>query len=140
MSIRKSTLKDIPQLIGIVQGVKSVEDFAGEYSHKMFRDMLNRKNNIFFVEENNNKVRGFIACYVNKQGKRIYLDTIAVAKDQRGKGIANNLTEFIEKWAKDNKMKSIYFNVRDWNRPMNKLAKKRKYKLKERFFLWEKKL
>lgn len=140
MKIRKATKKDISKLIEIVKGVKSIEDFPGEYSKDLFNKAITRKENIFLVAEIDNEVTGFVICYFNKEWKRIYIDSLAVKKEYRNQGIATNLVRFIEKFSRDKNVKTIYFNTRVWNIPMVKLAKRNQYKLKEKFYIWEKKL
>ena len=51
IKIRKADKKDIPSLIKIVKGVKSIEDYPGEYNKKLFEKMLKDKETILLVAE-----------------------------------------------------------------------------------------
>ena len=137
IKIRKATKKDIPQLVRIVRGVTSIEDYPGEYNKFLFEKMLKDNETTVIVAEVNKKVVGFNQFTINRD-KVIYLESIAISKKYRGNGIASKLLEVMEDLAKKNKIKKIIFIVRDWNSAMNHLAKKRGYKLKTKFNLWEK--
>ena len=140
MEIRKATKKDTLRLVNIVNGVKSLEDFPGEYSQSMFNKKIGERDNLFLVIEIDKIIVGFIICEINKEGKRIYIDSLAVDKNYRNKGIAGKLIKFVEKYSRKEKLKTIYFNTRIWNKSMNKLAEGNKYKIKDKFFIWEKNL
>lgn len=135
--LRKATKVDIPQLVKIVKGVDSIEDYPGEYNKHLFEKMLKDDETHLIVAEINKKVVGFNEFTINSD-KAMYVESIAVSKNQQGKGIANKLLEEMESYAKKYKIKQIAFIVRDWNIPMNHLAEKRGYKLKTKFNYWEK--
>jgi ribosomal protein S18 acetylase RimI-like enzyme len=140
MKIRKAINKDIPSLIRIVKGVPSIEDYPGEYDKKLFEKMLKDKETILLVAEIENKVVGFKEFKIDKSAKRVYGESIAVAKDYRKQGIGSALFNAMEYYAKKHKFKRISFIVRDWNESMNSLAKKNKYKLSDKFNFWEKEI
>ena len=137
IKIRKATKKDIPQLVRIVKGVTSIEDYPGEYNKFLFEKMLKDNETTVIVAEINREVIGFNQFTLNKD-KVMYVESLAVLKKYQGNGIASKLLEVMEDLAKKKKIKKIIFIVREWNNAMNHLAKKRKYKLKTKFNLWEK--
>lgn len=140
MIIRKATSRDIPYLIKIVKGVPSIEDYPGEYDKSLFANMLKDKNTRVIVAEIEGKIVGFKEFKVDRDAKRIYGESIAVLKNYQGKGTAKALFSYMEEYAKKHKIKRISFIVRDWNTSMNFLAKKKGYKLSDKFNFWEKKL
>jgi ribosomal protein S18 acetylase RimI-like enzyme len=140
MKIRKATQKDIPDLIKIVKGVPSIEDYPGEYDRKLFEKMLRDKDTILLVVELDGKAVGFNEFKVDKDAKRIYVESVAVAKTHQGKGIARMLMDAMEDYAKKNKIKRLSFIVRDWNDSMNHLAKKSKFKISDKFNFWERRI
>lgn len=140
IKIRKAKSKDIPSLIKIVRGVKSIEDYYGEYNKNLFLKIINDKSIILLVAEVENKVVGFKEFKIDKTAKRIYGESLAVSKKFQGKGIGKKLFETMEAYAKKNKFKRISMLVRDWNKPMNELAKKKHYKISDKLYLWEKNL
>ena len=140
MKIRRGNKKDVSDLVEITKNEKSIEDFPGEYDKKMFGDMLKKTSDRFLVAVIDGKVVGFVVSYYNKKGKRLYIDSLGVHKSYRGKGIGNRLVEDAEIRGKREGARISYMFVRVWNKSMNSLAKSKKYKIKERFNRWERKL
>ncbi len=138
LKIRKAIMKDIPDLIAIVRGVKSIEDYPGEYNRNYFIKML--KGHFVLSAELNGKILGFAEFEMDKHAKRVFLESIAIAKEFRGRGIASKLLEEVELFAKNKGLKLISMLVRDWNTDMNYLVKKKKYRKSDNFYLWEKRL
>ena len=137
IKVRRATRKDIPELVKIVKGETSIEDYPGEYNKYLFEKMLKDDEIHLIVAEINKEVVGFNEFSLNKD-KALYLESVAVSKKHRGKGIANLLIEWMENYAKKNRVKRITFLVREWNDSMNHLAQKRKYNLKTKLNYWEK--
>ena len=140
MKIRKLKLSDIPELVELVKGEATIEDYPGEYSPKLFKQMLEDKDTIVLVVEEDSKLIAFQEIKIDKSQKRIYLETIIVSKEHRGKGIASKLMEEVEKLARQKKFKRLAFIVRKWNKPMNSLAKKLGYTEKDELIFWDKEL
>ncbi len=140
MKIRKANNRDIPALISIVKGVSSIEDYPGEYNATLFRKMIKDKETILLVAEINNEIAGFKEFKIDKGAKRVWGESIAVSKKFQGKGIGLALLGAMEDYAINKRMKRISFLVRDWNNSMNKLAKKKGYKISDKFYFWEKKI
>ena len=136
--IRKAKMRDIPQLIKIVKGVSSIEDYPGEYNRAYFNKMLNRNN--VLVAEINAKIVGFIEFEWDKDARRVFLESLAVLKKFRGQGIGSKLFGKIELFAKDHKAKRMSMLVRNWNKDMNKLAKKKGFLASDVLYLLERKL
>ena len=138
IKIRRAVMKDIPELIVIVKGVSSIEDYPNEYNKNYFVKML--KRNIVLSAEIDDKIVGFAEFEWDKHAKRVFLESVAVAKKFRGKGIASRLLEEAESFAKRKRANLISMLVRDWNTAMNSLAKKKKYVKSDNFYLWGKRL
>ncbi len=140
MKIRKANKSDVPKLINIVRGMRCIEDYPGEYNRMLFENMLKDKDTILIVAEIDNEIAGFQEFKIDKSAKRIYGESLAVSKDFQKKGVGSKLLEVMETYAKKNKFKRISMLVRDWNKPMNSLAKKKNYKISDKFNFWEKKI
>ncbi|MBI2629728.1 hypothetical protein HYW76_01375 [Candidatus Pacearchaeota archaeon] len=56
MKIRKIKLSDIPELVKLVRGEKAVEDYSGEYSAKVFKQMMKDKDTIVLVVEEDKEI------------------------------------------------------------------------------------
>ena len=63
---------------------------------------------------------------------------MAVSKKFQGQGIGSLLFERMLKYAKKKKIRRISMLVRNWNKSMNHLAKKKAFKISDKFYLWEK--
>ena len=140
MKIRKAKSSDIPELVKLVRGESTVEDYPGGYSPKVFKQMLEDKDIVVLVVEEDKKPIAFQEFKIDNSQKRIYLETVIVSKEQRGKGVASKLMNEVENFAKKKKYKRLAFVVRKWNKPMNSLAKKSGYKEKDELIFWEKEL
>jgi ribosomal protein S18 acetylase RimI-like enzyme len=138
MKIRKFKVADIPELVKLVKGEPTVEDYPGEYSQKVFAQMLKDEETMVLVVEEKNKPIAFQEFKLDNAQKRIYLETVVVSKECRGRGIASMLMRELEKFAKSKKYRRIAFVVRKWNKPMNSLAMKAGYKSKDELVFWEK--
>ncbi|MEK6913658.1 MAG: GNAT family N-acetyltransferase [Nanoarchaeota archaeon] len=139
MRIRKATKRDILKLIMIVKGVKSIEDYPGEYNKLLFEGILKDKDTILLVAEIDKEIVGFEEIKIDRKAKRIYGESLAVSKKFRGKGVGKQLFSKLEGYAKKYNIKRISLLVREWNIPMNKLAKSNNYKISDKFNFWEKK-
>ena len=138
--IRKARKTDIPELVKLVKKEKTVEDYPGEYSTDVFKQMLKDKDTMLFVIEEDKKPIAFQEFKIDKSQKRIYLETIIVSKKYRGRGLASTLIKKVENFAKSKKFKRISFVTRKWNKPMNFLARKQGFKQKDELIYWEKML
>lgn len=138
LKIIRANVKDITELIKIVGGVKSIEDYPGEYNRAYFEKML--KRNIVLLAQLDKKIVGFIEFELDKWAKRVFLESIAVSKKFRGQGIGLRLLDELELFAKKHKAKRISMLVRGWNTAMNSMAKKNKFVKLDKLYLWDKML
>ena len=138
IKIRKGQTDDISQikdhLIGLwVEHAKNEPDLLDE--NKMrdtdaeghFRKCLaNPDKNFVFVAEDNGKVVGFLASYIDKipdffeHPTILYLDEIFVLPDYRRKGVARSLIQEAEKIAKEKGIKRIQARIYTFNTGMHK--------------------
>lgn len=138
MKIRRLRLSDIPHLEELVVGESAVEDYPGEYSSKVFKQMLEDKHTIVLVVIEEQKPIAFQEFKIDTSQKRIYLETLVVSKYHRGKGIAQKLMMEVEKIAKSKHLGRLSFTVRKWNKPMNSLAQKLGFIKKDELIFWDK--
>jgi ribosomal-protein-alanine N-acetyltransferase len=140
MKIRKLKSSDIPELVRLVRGESAVEDYPGEYSARVFKQMLKEIETIVLVVEEDKKPIAFQEFKIDSAQKRIYLETIVVSKKYRGRGIGSILMKEVEKFAQKKKYGRLAFVVRKWNKAMNTLAKKLGYREKDELIFWEKEI
>jgi len=138
MIIRKVNKKDVKDLSEIIKTARVLEDYYGEYDKRALAKMITKKGFVFLVAEEDGKVVGFINFEVEKDIGRIFLDTIAVHKKFRGKGIASVLYAEMEKHIARLKIKRLFMIVRDYNKEMNEMAKKRGCNLSCKLNYWAK--
>ena len=136
MKIRKANTKDIPYLIDIVNGISSIEDYPGEFNSLYFKNML-KKNNVL-VGIINGEVIGFIDFRYDKDAKRVFLESLAVSKKFRRKGVGERLFDEVENFSKVHKVIRMSGLTRNWNDSVNNLCKKRHFKKIDTLYLWEK--
>lgn len=132
MNFRSANLNDSLQLDNLL--TKLVEDEKINYDkyinigkiNGLYQTLLinNNNNTHAFVCEENNKIVGYIYCYVNNESIGI-LDALYIEKEYRGLGIATKLIELAINWLKDEKLvKLIEISVMDKNELAKKLYKK----------------
>lgn len=136
IKIRRATVKDIPKLINIVKGVKSIEDYPGEFSKIYFKKMF-KKNNVL-VAEIDEEIAGFVEFEWDSGAKRIFLESVAVSKDHRNSGIGSMLIDYVERFAKKHNAIRISMLTRVWNTPINILAKRKGFMKFDTLYGWGK--
>lgn len=130
MNFRSANLNDSLQLDNLL--TKLVEDEkinCDKYINigkinGLYQTLLINNNTHAFVCEENNKIVGYIYCYVNNESIGI-LDALYIEEEYRGLGIATKLIELAINWLKDEKLvKLIEISVMDKNELAKKLYKK----------------
>lgn len=130
MNFRSANLNDSLQLDNLL--TKLVEDEKANYDkyinigkiNGLYQTLLINNNTHAFVCEENNKIVGYIYCYVNNESIGI-LDALYIEEEYRGLGIATKLIELAINWLKDEKLvKLIEISVMDKNELAKKLYKK----------------
>jgi GNAT superfamily N-acetyltransferase len=137
MKSRRMTSADIPALAKLVKGDKAIEDYPGEYSPVALRSVL--KEGIGYVIDDKGPV-AFIVLTISRMQRRMFVDIVAVNKNYRNKGLGALLLAQAERLARKRRLKRITMLMRDWNKPMNALAKKKGYLLKDMLCYREKEL
>lgn len=107
MKIRKATQRDIKDL-------EKVEMSSGYHKKKFnfvpyLEELFNNKNYVFCAEDKDILI-GYIT--LNKKGEIAYL---AVLKKFHGKGIGNKLLKRVISFARKNKIKRLFLDVRNDN-------------------------
>ena len=128
--IRRMEEKDIDDVLELLKEVNLVHHLgrpdlfkkATKYSKDNLLEMINDDNNPIFVYEDNNHVVGHAFLETIIKGNRLvnniktlYIDDICVKKEERNKGIASGLFDYIKKYAKDNGYYNIELNVWSFN-------------------------
>jgi len=99
--------------------------------------MLKRGVLLYLAEQAGEPV-GFFEADRDVERKGLYLRTIAVAKGWREKGVGSTLFDAFDRLARKFKVHHTMFLVREWNKPMVSLARKRGYRKTDRLLLFVK--
>ena len=130
MNFRSANLNDSLQLDNLL--TKLVEDEKINYDkyinigkiNGLYQTLLINNNTHAFVCEKNNKIIGYIYCYVNNESIGI-IDALYIEEEYRGLGIATKLIELTINWLKNEKLvELIEISVMDKNKLAKKLYKK----------------
>jgi len=109
MIIRRATIEDLPQIIIIDR-----ESIIPSWSKGAFIRESDSANSCFNVAVIERTIVGF--CILKRTGDEAEIHRIAVYKPYRKRGIADKLMISMLSYASDNKLKSIYLEVRKSNK------------------------
>ncbi|MEM0218094.1 MAG: GNAT family N-acetyltransferase [Desulfurococcaceae archaeon] len=112
MVIEKAEFRDLESLTRIYS---DSAEALGKDDIDWIRAVLksNSKRIIAIVAKYNGAVVGFAIAYRN--GKRAYIDSIAVDKNYRGMGIGRAILEYLEKIFLEKRVKLVFLSVKSWN-------------------------
>ncbi|MEM0325860.1 MAG: GNAT family N-acetyltransferase [Desulfurococcaceae archaeon] len=112
MVIEKAEFRDFESLTRIYS---DSAEALGKDDIDWIRAVLksNSKRIIAIVAKYNGAVVGFAIAYRN--GKRAYIDSIAVDKNYRGMGIGRAILEYLEKIFLEKRVKLVFLSVKSWN-------------------------
>ncbi|MEM4440044.1 MAG: GNAT family N-acetyltransferase [Desulfurococcaceae archaeon] len=112
MVIEKAEFRDLESLTRIYS---DSAEALGKDDIDWVRAVLksNSKRIIAIVAKYNGAVVGFAIAYRN--GKRAYIDSIAVDKNHRSMGIGRAILEYLEKIFLEKRVKLIFLSVKSWN-------------------------
>ena len=131
INIRVGAESDLPQILNLIKELATYEKAPAEVEVTL-GEMQNwgfGKDKLFdfFVAEENNSIFG-LALYYYKystwKGKCMFLEDIIVTESQRGRGIGKLLFDEVVKIGKQKKVRSLEWQVLDWNEPAIKFYKK----------------
>jgi len=140
VKIRKIKASDVPYLVRMVKGERAVEDYPGEYSFAMFRQMVSGKYTSCLVAEEDAMPVGFIEFQHDPSAGRVFVWAIMVDKAHRREGLASVLLVKAESAARRLNCVRISYLVRTWNKPMLAFARKYGYRATSTLKLFDKKL
>ena len=87
--------------------------------------LANKKNLIYFLEDDNNIVGYLNFLLINRNGKKtLYLNDIIISEDSRGKGYGKQAMNWIIKFSKKKNRDRIGLGLRPENKPAFNLYKK----------------
>ncbi|MEM2014458.1 MAG: GNAT family N-acetyltransferase [Desulfurococcaceae archaeon] len=112
MVIEKAEFRDLESLTRIYS---DSAEALGKDDIDWIRAVLksNSKRIIAIVAKYDGAVVGFAIAYRN--GKRAYIDSIAVDKNYRGMGIGRAILEYLEKIFLEKRVKLVFLSVKSWN-------------------------
>ncbi len=132
--IRRMKESDIDGVLKLLEEVNLVHHLGRpdlfkkvtKYSKDDLINMINDDLNPIFVYVDDNKVKGHAFTQTINKGNRLvndiktlYIDDICVAAEERNKGIASALYEYVKNFAKENQYYNIELNVWSFNEGAN---------------------
>lgn len=131
-NIRKATTNDITAIMRLLSQVHNVhanirpdlfKKDETKYTENELEQILKDNSKPIFVYENENGVKGYIFCIIEDltnshfaiPHKSIYIDDLCIDENERGKGIAHLLFDFVKNYAKQNGFYNITLNVWEGN-------------------------
>ena len=141
--IRRATLKDA-ELLSALGKETFYDTFTGtcteadmnQFLHDYFnleqvKEELANENDLYFVAETNGVATGYIRMmedYSNfpmmKKWKALELKRIYVSKNFHGRGVAQQLMQFVEDFARENKYEVVWLGVWEHNQRAKKFYEK----------------
>lgn len=126
MKIRKATMKDKNQILGLVGGLYSR---SSPMMLKEWRKHYNKLVKTTLVTELNEEIIAYISFIYRKNS--LFICDLYVLPKYRGRKIAYNLLKEIEKIKRRKKLKNLLVSVRKKDVPAKKLYKKFGFKFLE---------
>ena len=122
--IRKATESDMPEVLRLI---KELAVFEKEPDAVIIDENVLKKegfgeNPMFtcFVAEDENEILGIALVYPRFstwKGKALHLEDLIVSQKYRGKGIGLALYKEVMRFAKEQNMNRVQWEVLDWNTP-----------------------
>lgn len=108
--IRQLTEADLPQVVAIEEA-----SFAEPWSETTFRNLLRRRDaRLFSAVDKGGRVVGYAAAWF--VGREAELGDLAVASDERRRGIGTRLIDAVLAEARSRGMLRVFLEVREGNR------------------------
>ncbi|QIL46394.1 ribosomal protein S18-alanine N-acetyltransferase [Vagococcus coleopterorum] len=123
MSTEQSSCESLAR--GLWQLADASYDFGSPWTAEQFFDDLSNERSNYLTRLEGNQVIGFISY--RQMLDEIEIDNIAVSPKMKGCGTAQSLMEELVDIAKENKVVSVYLEVRSLNEAAVKFYKKNKF-------------
>ncbi|MHA7055779.1 N-acetyltransferase family protein [Aquimarina sp. M1] len=122
--IRDAVAKDMPQVLSLIEELAVFEnepDAVEVTTEELVRDGFG-KQPLFhcFVAQTKNEIVGLALVYFRFstwKGKTVHLEDLIVRESKRGTGIGMALYKRVMRYAKEQGVKRVEWNVLDWNKP-----------------------
>ena len=142
MIIRKATENDMPSILGLIQELATFENEPDAV--KIDKDTLVKygtgSNPLFtcFLAEKNQSIVGMALVYFRFStwaGKALHLEDLIVSKAHRGKGYGKALYNAVMKYADNQEVNRVEWEVLNWNKNAINFYKKNGAQLFEDWYL-----
>jgi len=139
--VRKATKKDIFSLAKIFNSSRGIQDFKGHrYNAGFFNARLSSKRDCVLVAGYDAQIIGGLNAEFEDATKITFLDNIAVDKKHWKKGVGGMLLRHLETMAKKRGHKRLLLQVFTWNRKMNAIMRRYRYRPFGKVIFYSKKL
>jgi ribosomal protein S18 acetylase RimI-like enzyme len=106
MNIRKADLRDCESVSQLAK-IPELKDALGNSVSKDYFEEIVKKNDYFFVAEENKKIVGFVVAEM-LLGKIVFAQLLGVAEKCRGRGIGKNLLDKVKQKAREDEAKYLF--------------------------------
>ena len=144
MSIRLATLKDKEQILRLFDEFSilfKAEDIPSKVGGEMFDEIIDRKDTMIFVVEENNRLVGLISLYllpnIRHGWKRGHIEDFFVTNNMRGKGVGTALFSAAKDYCIKNNIKVIKLDSNNELTDTHKFYEENGGKTTERFFRFD---
>ena len=131
INIRKGEIKDMPQVLGLIQELaifeKEPDAVVIDTEYLIKNGFSNPPSFYTYVAEIDNRIVGMALFYYRFstwKGKTIHLEDLIVKQNKRGLGIGKALYNKVLEFALDKKVKRVEWVVLNWNKNAIEFYKK----------------
>jgi N-acetylglutamate synthase len=136
LNIREFTIEDYDKVVKLWKESSLPYKPKGRDSKSEIEKELKRGNALFYVAEINNKIAG--VAFGTHDGRKGWINRVAVPPELRKKGIAKELVTFIEQKLDEMGINIIAALIEDWNETSMKAFEKLGYKKHTDIFYYTK--
>lgn len=123
LEIRPMTQVDLPEVLAIEVDLFPIDAWSEELFLGELAEVNNSRDVAVAIQDS--KIVGYVSFrYVGKQGD---VNTVAVSKDQQGRGIGTALMDWLESQASLRNVREIFLEVRSDNEAAMKMYASRGY-------------
>ena len=132
MTIRRTEIRDIPQIMELLKQVESAHQKGRpdifkkngtKYTADELKNIISDDKRPIFVADDNGKIAGYGFCVFQITSestlmcdmKTLYIDDICVDSNKRGKGVGTKIYNYIIDFAKKNGFYNVTLNVWECN-------------------------
>jgi ribosomal protein S18 acetylase RimI-like enzyme len=139
MEVRKAQLKDVKQVLELLNATKEVRAYEGYKYHKEYvTSHLNNPMHLMLVCEEEGRILGVLCAEIWKDKKYSFVSNLVVSSTHRRKGRGRMLYSAFERYCRSKGLKVVNLLVLVTNKRMQKWCKKNGFKKGHALYFYEK--